>query len=275
MGKTKKNYLQMRKNPTDVDILSFAKIPRYSPAITQKMLRVTGTIDKEIIQLLKEKDKLKETPEDNYYGYINQPWINSMRLETKKHKTFYVKHDDVRILQEKVANDMITITKKVATIPMKTLFESFRDLKTDIKSHIGELHSDFQVLFSKNNLIDLLVYLHKTPLVSEASPISWSMGVDLKDTRYFINSIYPAQTSFFDNSYYFDIPKSDNSRHNYQIKLRNNFHHYVKRIFHFAGVNLNPLDVVDCEISIINSFDGSLPENEDGYNKISGLRLNL
>jgi len=268
MVKTRKFYSGIRTTPTKFNILDFVKVPKFNKTQKNHLLSVTGkTIDDEFIKLLRNRNKkLKYTPKDNFYGFINQMWIDSVNKNATKKKTFYTKQDDIRIMQEDTIYSLLKVLKMNPT--QKMVFNSFKKLSTDnINTHIKNLSTSLKSIFARNDFYELMAFMHKHPLFSNSFPIVWTMGEDLKNSRCYSNNIFPASLSLFDNAYYFPI--QGDSKTAYQKKLLDHYSKYISRILKLSDEPHKVEDIFDCEISIVECFMGDYEESEEGYNKIS------
>jgi putative endopeptidase len=226
------------------------------------------SIDDEFITLLKQrKKKLKYTPRDNFYGYINQMWIDNVNKNASRKKTFYTKQDDIRIMQEDTISSLLKVLKMNAT--QKKVFDSFKRLDSSyITKHIQTLDHSLKNIFARNDFYELMAFMHKNPLFSSSFPLVWVMAENLKNSKYYCSTIYPASLTLFDNMYYFPISSKD-PKSKYQKKLLEHYKKYVSEIMHLSASPFNVDDIFDCEIHLIECFSGNMVESPDGYNKIT------
>jgi len=271
MPKTRKNYYNaIRNNSSKIDILDFVKVPEFNPKEENDILKVSGkNIDSELISLLKNRAaKMKYNVKDDFYSFINEDWLENMQANVKKKKTFYVKQDDIRIIQEDTVNSLLKVLKM--NHKQKLVFESFKNIQSShMVSHIQTLSRTLKSIFARNNFYELMTFIHKNPLFSSAFPISWVMTMNLKNSKYYCNNIYPANLTFFDYAYYSPIPPSDKKKHDYQQKLYTGYHTYISQMFQKCGIPLKSEDVFQCEIDLLGCFNGNLRESEEQYNKIN------
>ena len=175
MKTRKRFYSGIRTNPTSFNILDFVKVPTFDTSQKRNALKVTGkTIDDDLIGLLKNRDrKLKYTPRDNFYGYINQLWIDNVNKNATKKKTFYTKQDDIRIMQEDTIYSLLKVLKMD---PMqKRVYESFKHIDTQhIISHIDNLKTSLQQIFAKNDFYTFKQYINKKNEIIGYDRISYS-----------------------------------------------------------------------------------------------------
>lgn len=271
MPKTKKNYNAIRKNSSSIDILDFVKVPDFDPREQNKILKVSGkNIDKELIDLLKGRiRRMKYNRKDDFYSFINQDWLENIEENAKKKKTFYVKQDDIRIIQEDTAYSLLKVLKM--NHRQKMVFDSFRNINSQhMTKHIHNVSNMLQSIFSRNNFYELMAFVHKNPLFSPAFPISWTMSTNLKNSKCYCNNIYPANLTFFDYAFYYPIPPSNKKKHDYQQKLVKSYDTYINQMFQkcLGKTSFNSKDVYQCEIDLLGCFNGNLTENEDQYNKV-------
>lgn len=87
-----KNIEKLRKLPKELtDIRTYTKV-----------------LNKEFAKFKKNK---KIQPNQDYYDYVNENWINDQTAELKKNPQYYVEVDDFRIIQDKVYREVIEHTK--------------------------------------------------------------------------------------------------------------------------------------------------------------------
>ena len=118
-------------------------------------------------------------PQDDYYGYITNDWVKNMEKYIKTHNTYYVKQDDVRIIQADVCTTLVKLThdyvEKSKDKRVERVYTSFKECHSSLlKGHIRQTITDLDAVLN-GQFMDLLVYLNKTPIVNESAPITWTM----------------------------------------------------------------------------------------------------
>ena len=267
--KTRKNfYRDWRLHPKKFKMVDYVKVPQFTKKEKKEATMVLGkTIDKELIELF-DKRNSDLSPINDFYSFINELWLKNVNKLATHKKTFYVKQDNIRIMQENTAYSLLKILKLDSN--QKKVFYSFKHLNSSyMLKHITELKTSLEEIFSRDNFYELMTFMHKNPLFSTSFPIIWEMDANLKNTKLYCNTLSSSNLTFFDIAYYETIPPSDKKRHEYQKELFKKYEIYIRDIFKVVGINAPYTDILDCEKSLVNALIGPLKEDDDGYNKIS------
>jgi len=267
--KTRKNfYKDWRLHPKKFKMVDYVKVPVFTKKEKKEVTMVFGkTIDKELIELF-DKRSSDLSPINDFYSFVNELWLKNVNKLATYKKTFYVKQDNIRIMQENTAYSLLKILKLDSN--QKKVFDSFKNLNSSyMLKHITELKTSLEEIFSRDNFYELMAFMHKNPLFSSSFPIIWEMDANLKNTKFYCNTLSSSNLTFFDIAFYETIPQSDKKRHEYQKELFKKYEIYIKDIFRVVGINAPYTDILDCEKSLVNALIGPLKEDDDGYNKIS------
>lgn len=266
--KTKKNiYREMRTSNEKMNMVDFVKTPSFSRKQKEKVMLVETTIDDEMVELFKMRNS-KLSPSNDFYTFINELWLKNIEKLANAKKTFYVKQDNIRIMQENTAKSLLSILK--LNTNQQKVFNSFKQIESShMVSHINELKISLEEIFSKGNFYELMAFMHKNPLFSSGFPIIWEMNANSKNTKIYCNTISSCSLTFFDFAFYEKLPSSDKKRYEYQQELFKKYEIYIKDIFNVLGTNISYTDILECEKSLVKCFDGTLKEDDNGYNKIS------
>lgn len=240
----------------------------------------TYNLQKSIINDLKKAvNKSNIRPQDDYYSYINDRWLESFKRE-EGHE-YLVQLDAFRIVQDKVYNELLEIVDDYITNPetkntnlgicIKKFYESQSTWDTNKRSQeqvalyikeMDDLRKD------KNNLWKFLGKLNENEIISSGSPISWSLNPDDKNPKYYKTYILPVQLQLTEIDVYFD-PTSENNKPYYSTYLS-----YLKHLFAYVFGKNNEFDVNDifnCQIKMATAFGSSKFKNDtENYNLITG-----
>lgn len=273
--KTLKNYYRdWRMSPKKFKMVDYVKVPVFTKKQKKEETMVVGkSIDTELIELFKLRDS-KLSPKEDFYTYVNELWLKNVENLAKYKKTFYVKQDNIRIIQENTAYSLLKVLKLNPN--QKKVFQSFKQIDSShMTKHISELKESLAEIFSRDNFYELMTFMHKNPLFSTSFPIIWEMNANLKDTQFYCNTLSSCELTFFDFAFYEKIPPSDKKRHDYQIELYKKVKIYIDDIFKCLGMDVSYEEILDCEKTLSQCFDGTLKEDDNGYNKISSESQNL
>ena len=267
--KTRKNfYKDWRLNPNKFKMVDYVKVPIFTKKQQKEVTMVLEkTIDKELIELFKMRNS-NLSPKDDFYSFVNELWLKNVDNLAKHKRTFYVKQDNIRIIQENTAYSLLKVLKMDSN--QRKVFDSFKKLESShMLKHIDNLKTSLEDIFSRDNFYELMTFMHKNPLFSTSFPVVWEMNVNLKDTRVYCNTLSSCNLTFFDFAYYETIPADDKKRHEYQKELYKKYEIYIKDIFKTLEMNISYTDILECEKSLVRCFDGTLKEDDNGYNKIT------
>lgn len=237
-------------------------------------------LDKVIIgELKKAVSPSNITPQNDFYSYINERWLNAATLEQRQ--KYIVQIDDFRLVQDKVYHELIEIVKDyIKTVKtersrqLNNFYQSMLKLNTIdqtkhyIKSKLNEID---ELRKNKNNLWKLLGLVNRNEIVSWGCPFSWSYNPDDKNPKIYRCYINSPQLSLIDINVYFD----DNTDVEYKENYRREFFKYLNNLFEYAfGKNhgFNVKDVFTCENKIIDALGCySIKENKKypNYNKVT------
>jgi len=240
-------------------------------------------LEKTIIQDLKKATNPSNvTPQNDYYSYINDRWIESYK--TGDNLGYIVQIDDFRLVQDKVYRELSAIvtdyisnenTKQTklgkcmrkfynSQITWNTNKQSF----DDAQKYVDEL--DF-LRKDKSNLWKLLGNINKNEMISFGSPILWSLNPDDKNPKIYKSYIGPGQLTLVDTNLYYPANKGDDMK--YRNTYLSNYFKYLHELFdHTFGKNhtYDVKDVYACEVQMSRAFDyDKFPEDSNGYNLVS------
>jgi predicted metalloendopeptidase len=235
-----------------------------------------------IIDLKKATNPSQILPQNDYYSFINERWIESYKVADEL--GYIVQVDDFRIVQDKVYRQLTDIivdyisnenTKHTKlAICMSKFYNSqitwntTKQSSVDAQKYVDDI--DF-LRKDKTNLWKLLGNINKIEMISYGSPILWTLNPDDKNPKMYKSYISPGQVTLLDNSLYYDAKSVDNT--SYRNEYLKRYFQYLNDLFNNAfGKNhtFDVKDVYDCETQIIHAVEfDKFPEDPDGYNVVS------
>jgi len=240
-------------------------------------------LEKEIIKTLKKattEGKIK--PENDYYSYINERWLNSYNEENSQ--KYLVQFDDFRLVQDKVYRELLVLidsyakkhenSKKPFDISFVNFYKSTTKQYNKNSFFVENAYNTLYTidnLLKENNLWKFLAYVNNNELINWGSPLLWTLNPDDKEPTVFRSYISGPTLSLIDISVYFQ----DEQNVKYKQKYKNNYIKYLKKLFAFffgEKNEFNVADIFDVESKIANAFACNIikpKEHEKNYNKIT------
>jgi predicted metalloendopeptidase len=279
-NKTKKEVKELKKNKCDTFFNSYN-------TFEDKLEKVYGDIFSsekfnlekiDIKDLKKAVSPSKINPQNDFYSYINERWLNEKELEEEL--KYIVQVDSFRLVQDKVyrelleiVNDYIKNNDNKLSKEINNFYKAQLKLNTDEqlkKYSIGILES-IDKIRENGDVWELLGLTNYNEIVSYGSPFSWSLNPDDKNPSIFRCYVDQPQLSLIDINIYFD----DGTDLNYKKNYKKKFFEYVYKLFENSfGVNhnFNVEDVFLVEIEIITAMSCEYVKGkkaESTYNKIT------
>jgi predicted metalloendopeptidase len=248
----------------------------YGDIFSSKDFNLEKTILRELKQAVSPSNI---TPQNDFYSYINERWINEKELMDEQ--KYIVQVDEFRLVQDKVYRELLDIVKnyiktektKKAT-EVKDLYHSLLRLNTDKEStsYANTRLSEIDALRQdKRNIWKLLGLTNKNDIISWGSPFMWTLNPDDKQPNIFRCFIDSPQVSLIDLEIYFD----DGTDKAYKRKYTERFMLYLGDMFeHTFGKNhgFNVSDVFTVEVKILNAMGCDYIKGkkaESTYNKVT------
>ena len=216
-------------------------------------------------------------PQDDFYSYINDRWINDIQL--KEEQQYIVQVDSFRLVQDKVYRELLEIireeikkgnTKKSRLI--KNLYQSLLKLNTieQSRSHANKaLDKIDELRKNKNNVWKMLGLINSNEIIASGCPFTWSLNPDDKEPTKFRSYINAPQLSLIDFTIYFD----DGTDVSYKKKYKREFFKYLGEIFENAfGKNhgFNVEDIFTVETQLLGAMGCiGIKNAENFYNKVT------
>ena len=219
-----------------------------------------GDVQKGIIRDLKKAvSPSKITPQDDFYSYINERWVNESVID-EKYK-YIIQVDDFRLTQDKVYRQLLEIVNEYVSKNKSPLAKCIKNVYQSAINQMSnqEVQVYSQVILEqidnlrqdKSNLWKLLATVNKTEIISWGSPFTWNLNPDSMEPTKFRCFLDPPQLSLVDFNIYID----DGTNLEYKNKYKTRYIKYLNDIFEFSfGKNhgFKPSDVFEVEVKIIN-----------------------
>jgi putative endopeptidase len=234
-----------------------------------------GDVQKGIIRELKKAvSPSKFTPQDDFYSYINERWVNESKID-EKYK-YIIQVDDFRLTQDKVYRQLLEIVNEYVSKNKSPLSKCIENV---YKSAINQMSKQEVQVYSqvmleqidylrqdKSNLWKLLATTNKTEIISWGAPFTWNLNPDSMEPTKFRCFLDPPQLSLVDFNIYID----DGTNLEYKNKYKARYIKYLNDIFEFSfGKNhgFKPSDVFDVEVKIINAMCCTVIKDKPKYNE--------
>jgi predicted metalloendopeptidase len=276
-NKTKKERHQNKCN-TSFDTYNtfedkFEKV--YGDIFASKDFNLEKTIIKELKQAVSPSNI---NPQNDFYSYINERWINEKEIEEEQ--KYIVQIDSFRLVQDKVYKELLDIVdeyikndRSKLSKEIKKFYTSQIKLNTDeqTKSYANERLQKIDEIRKNGNLWELLGLTNDNEIVSWGSPFSWSLNPDDKNPSIFRCYIDQPQLSLIDINIYFD----DGTDLEYKKNYKNKFFIYLNELFENSfgkNHNFNIVDIFLVEIDILMAMSCTYikeSKSNSTYNKIT------
>ena len=232
----------------------------------------------DIQELKKAVSPSNINPQNDFYSYINERWINQKVLEEEQ--KYIVQIDSFRLVQDKVykelleiVNDYIKHNNDTLSKELNNFYKSQLKLNTDkqIKKYSMDFLNTIDKIRENGNVWELLGLVNNNEVISFGAPFSWSLNPDDKNPTVFRCYIDQPQLSLIDINIYFD----DGTDINYKKTYKNNFFKYVYNLFENSfGPNhdFNVEDIFLIELDFIMAMSCTYIKGkkaDNTYNKIT------
>jgi predicted metalloendopeptidase len=285
MNKTKKNYRIKKIEENANSCLSFRPFEKeVEDLFKRKGINFESAnylLSNSIIKDLKTAiNPSNIKPQNDYYSYINDRWI-----ESYKHKSdhgYIVQVDDFRLVQDKVYHELIDIVENALKNPeikntkfgqtLSNFYKSqssyvpFNKIKENIKNYVSYMDS---IMVNKDNLWLWLGEINNNELYSFGSPILWTLNPDDKNPKYYKSYVGPGQVTLIDYNLYYN----DGNEVEYKKNYLKHYFQMIDDLFILCfgkDHDFNIIDVYDCEKQINDGFSvEEFEEEENGYNLLT------
>ena len=274
--KTKKNYQQIvckEKMHNSYNTFEDKIEKAYGKLFSDKKFNLEKVLNQEFKKPINEKGI---TPQDDFYSYINDRWINNVSLFERQ--KYIVQIDNFRLIQDKVYYELIDIIKeeikdttKNSKI-IKNFYTSQLKLNTNEQSrnYANEsLNQIDELRKNKNNIWKLLGLINNNEIITIGCPFTWTLNPDEKEPTKFRCYVDSPQLSLIDINVYFD----DGIDVEYKRKTKKAFFKYLKELFENAFGPQHKFiveDVFKIELEILNAMGCfKIKTKEKLYNKVT------
>jgi putative endopeptidase len=245
-------------------------------------------LEKAVVRDLKKAvSPSKITPNNDFYSYINERWLENIKLES--YQKYIVEIDDFRLVQNKVYIELIDLLDQYINDPKikKTkegkciinVYTSFKTFNTIEQTRcLAKTIAEFVDVLteSKDSLWKNLARINMNEIISWGAPFVWSINPDDKNPKIYKCYLEPPQVSLLDIDVYFNDPLDTEEDKKYKSRIRLEFLAYLYTLFEIAfgkdhGYNVQ--DIFDCEVDILNAVACNLikenQQDKDNYNLIT------
>ena len=281
-NKTKKN--KEKKDVNKNNCLSFFNT--YN-TFEDKLEKVYGDIfssEKFNLEKIDIKDLKKAVspsninPQNDFYSYINERWLNEKELEEQQ--KYIVQVDSFRLVQDKVYRELLELVNNYIknnnnklSKEISNFYKAQLKLNSDkqLKNYSSEILESIDKIREKGDAWELLGLVNRNEVVSYGSPFSWSLNPDDKNPSIFRCYVDQPQLSLIDINIYFD----DGTDIKYKKNYKKQFFEYVYKLFENsfgANHNFNVEDVFTVEIEMLTAMSCEYIKGknaESTYNKIT------
>jgi len=251
-------------------------------------INVTSTsfnLEKEIINNIKKAVSPSNiTPNDDFYSYVNERWLND--LDTEAYHKYITQIDNFRVVQDKVYRELIDIIDTHLKNPefkkskkgqcIKHAYDSFKKYNTtqQTQTFIKVIVEYFDNMKAEKNIWKTLAAPNLNEIISSGAPFVWSINPDEKNPTIYKCYLEPPEVTLLDLDIYYDYPEDTAEDKKYKTKFREAYLQYLHKLFDIAfGKNhgFNVKDVYTTEIELLNAMSCELikQEDEDGYNVVT------
>ena len=232
----------------------------------------------DIKDLKKAVSPSKINPQNDFYSYINERWLNEKKIEEEL--KYIVQVDSFRLVQDKVYRELLEIVNEYIknnnnklSKEISNFYKSQLKLNTDeqLKNYSSEILSSIDKIRKNGDLWQLLGFTNYNETISYGSPFSWSLNPDDKNPSVFRCYVDQPQLSLIDINIYFD----DGTDVNYKNKYKKRFFEYVYKLFENSfgkNHNFNVEDIFTVEIEILTAMSCEYIKGkkaESTYNKVT------
>ena len=264
-NKTQKNKVETIC--TKINSIEHDIVKKFKKDLNNSSLAETFNLEDYIIKIIKQSNKFKTRPQDDFYTYINERWLTIYK--PLPGQDYLIKQDDFRLIQDKVYKDIENILKNYVkeNEHSKSPFDiSFINFYKSAEKHFINHKEDHTLikrghdtlvkldeLINNSNLLELLTWINKNELVSWGLPVIWGIKADMFDPKTFRSYISGPNLTLLDVSVYFD----DATNIEYKKIYRSQYFSYLNKLFtYFFGKNhkFNVEDVFNVETKIAYAY---------------------
>ena len=225
-------------------------------------------LEKQIISDLKKAVSPSNVkPNQDFYSYINDRWLNEIEL-TQEQK-YIIQVDNFRITQHKVYKELIQIIEDYISNPatknskqakcIKTAYTSFLKYNSisQTRATAKKVVDVMNEMFDNGNVWQMLALMNSSEIISWGAPFVWSLNPDDKNPKIYKCYLESPQFSLIDIDVYFDDETDTKEDKKYKSNYRNHYFKYLNKLFTIAlGTNHghNIKNIFDTEVEMINAL---------------------
>jgi len=242
-------------------------------------------LEKEVIKDLKKAvNPSGIKPNEDYYSYVNERWLEAFKIATGQE--YIVQVDDFRLVQDKVYRELIEILNNYTNDPntkkspegkcIRNAYKSFQTFNTIEQVRcLAKTIVEYIDIFNENSTLwERLARTNMNEIISWGSPFVWSINPDEKNPKIYKCYLEPPQVTLIDIDVYFDYDTDTEKDKKYKKEQRLEYLAYLYTVFEIAfGENngYNVVDIFECEKELVNAMSCDLikDSDEDGYNLIT------
>ena len=293
-NKTKKKYkknnkLICKQNTYEIYTSFEDKIEEVFKQNKMDVLSASYNLEKEVIKNIKKAvNPSNISPNNDYYSYINERWINDITLTSNQ--KYIVQIDNFRLIQDKVYRELIAILDNYTNDPktnhtklgkcIKNAYSSFKTFNTNKQTtQYANKVVEYvdKMIVSKDNLWKMLANSNINEITSISAPFAMSVNPDDKNPTIYKCYLNPPQVTLLDVDIYFNYDEDTEENKKYKHKHKNKYFKYLNNLFEIAlGKNhgFNVKNVFDCEVELLNATICNIIKEDIGdedniYNLIS------
>jgi predicted metalloendopeptidase len=249
----------------------------------ERVFREYSKYKKQLNDVVKDSNIIKEHRRDDYYTYINVDWLAKQEKKLQKELKYYSQVDNFRIVQEKVYYEMIDLVKKhIKENPsskkaklLSNVYNSFYNTTKQIGlQHTHRIKDDVERFINAKDMYGLLAYTNSNEVYSWASPIVWSVLPDEKNVDKYISHLSPPQLGAYDYFIYIDLPTDNAETKAFKREFKQKYLKFIEDTFKIALPNnyreFNAEDVWNVEVQMLDAMGcDSFTEDPNYYNVVT------
>jgi len=251
-----------------------------SEAFIKKGMITKSEVENKLINMIEIGSQDKLRPQDDFYGLINNVWVNDAKLT--KEQQYIVQIDDFRLVQYKVYNELIEIIEDYIKNNKNNLSRQLNNFYASVNKGLNEEKFNYyckeyieqldDLRKDKKNIWKLLALINKNEFVRLGSPLVCEITPDEKNSKILSPHISSVKLSLSDPQVYISNGKDTS----YKNKIKSRYFKFIRQLSNIKlkenNVNnkINPSDVFDVEYNLLLGLGCDEIKNEapDHYNKV-------
>lgn len=215
--------------------------------------------------ILKEKPTNQTVlPSDDFYSFINEEWINNVELGEKE--KYITQIDDFRTKQHQVYSQVIELVKgQKDDVGLQNIYKSGlkRLSAQQAKKHIYNYKHYLDLFIKSNNIWGFLGAANRNEIYKFGLPIVIDIYADEKDAKTMRTHLNGPRFTLVDTMVYFPelAEKKEDIDYNNEYKIK--YFNYITQLSKLSGEKMDPENIWDIELCMLNSFAGENDEKDD------------